>query len=442
MANWVNDYLTRNPDRISKIHSRSRGSITFEISPGVYQTECSGNPIHYLDGGIWKPIDTTLIPIGTEYGTPWSKTRLKTDGSIRIIDALSASLHTQKTSQIGLFDPITRTFTPVVTSIPDGVVSGDSIIRAAGKFTHILRLKETGLREELRIESAGDVVGATKNWFVIETNFGITQLWHDGWIDTEFNKAGNVFPPPTATDANNEIIHLKRYAKYVSGVQYIYTGILISELSKYAFPLVIDPDYTAGASYGRIDGQSTVYATTRSTAAHVVTNDLTVGQMWIDPTYTVYRSFIKFDTSAIPDGDIITQVNMAMVCRADQSATDFDVQIVKQDWSVQDPLAAGNMEAAYDGCLAADADDSIWRNTSGMDIETVYISGNLNTARVNKIGSTYYGLRSSLDDSNTAPDSIDRIYFAQPDHATEAWRPILTVLHSGGAATDRMFLMF
>jgi hypothetical protein len=444
MANWVKDYLECNPERVSQIHSRGRGSITFKIGSNEYLTECSGNPIHYLDAGIWKPIDTALLPIGTEYGTPWSKTRLKTDGSVRIIDDLSASLHTQKTSQIGLFDPTSKKFTPVVTNISNGVVLGDSIIRTAGKFTHTLRLKETGLREELRIESAGDISGATKNYFVIETNFGTTQLWPDGWLDTEFGKAGNTFPLPYAIDANNKFIPLKRYAKYVGGVQYVYTGILISEISKYTFPLVIDPDYLDSTVDGYVYGyHDTSYSTARSTSTvlYTYTTIFLVGQY--DQTseggpYTIFRSFLRFDTSAIGAGSTITQVNLKLTpsdLENGAGLTNFDIQIVKQDWSAQDPLSDTNREAAYDNCLAGTADDNIWRNTAGlwgyMNIQ--YTSGNLSTAWVNKTGNTYYSLRSNEDYNNSIPFADEFIYLYSQDCTTVAYRPILTVVHSGGA---------
>ena len=88
---------------------------------------------------------------------------------------------------------------------------------------------------------------------------------------------------------------------------------------------------------------------------------------------------------------------------SDYSDTDFDVQIVKQDWSGQNPLSSDNMGTAFDNCLSATADDSIWRNTSGMATNTPYTSGNLSTAWVNTNGITYYSLRSSRDYGNGEP---------------------------------------
>lgn len=433
MANWVSDFLTRNPDVVSKISSRGKHHISYREGSDIIST-FTGSPCHYLDEGIWKPIDTTLILIGTEYGTPWSKTRIKTDGTVRIIDDSQTTLHTQKTSRIGLLSA-TGTFTPVITSIPTGNVSGDSISRlAGGKFSHSLRLTETGLRETLTISSSADVTGTGTSYFVIETAFGTTQLWADGWLNDEFNKAGSIFPIPYATDAKNAIIPLKRYTKYTGGYQYIYTGILISELSKYAFPLIIDPDYLDSTNDGYVRGRDLDYATARSTAntSQVGITTFTVGQQYISSYYNLYRSYLRFDTSSIPDDDTVTQVNLKLVCVQNNSDTDFDVNILKQNWSGQDPITSGNRETAYGNCLTSPEDSSIWINTSGISNNTQYTSGNLLTSWVSKINSTYYSLASNrdYDGSGTEPSGLESINIASQEHTTESYRPILTIVHA------------
>jgi len=188
-------------------------------------------------------------------------------------------------------------------------------------------------------------------------------------------------------------------------------------------------DFTESANDGRVRGQGTDYPTARSTSNQFDSTSTTMrlGQSFIDPTYTVLRAFLKFDTSAIGAGSTVTQVNLKLVCVTDQSSTDFDVQIVKQDWSAQDPLSDANREAAYDNCLAGTADAAIWRNTSGMSINTQYASGNLDVSWINKVGNTYYSLRSSRDLGNNSPSALEYIDIASQDHATVAYRPVLTV---------------
>ncbi len=193
----------------------------------------------------------------------------------------------------------------------------------------------------------------------------------------------------------------------------------------------VGADYLDSINDGVVRGINTNYATARSTATEQITSGypyLHLGQTLLGGAYYVMRCFLRFDTSAIPDGETVTQVNLKMVCVADYSATNFSVQIVKQDWSAQDPITDANMEVVYDNCLAGIIDDNLWRNTLGMAINTQYASGNLNCAWVNKTGNTYYSLRSSRDYLNLAPAGDEYLYIASQEYTTEAYRPVLTVV--------------
>ncbi len=424
MANWVKDFLKRNPELMSKpTILRGRNHIAFE-DKGETMWNFVGSPVHYLDGKIWKPIDTKLIAMGNEYGSDGLRTRIKLDGSIRIIDDELLPIHSQKTTRVGNFNAETGKFTSI-SSFPKGLVSDDSIIREIGNFQHKLTLVDRGLREYLIINSATDV----SDWLVLETELGSKQLFPDGWID-DIRIAEYLFPRPHTYDSKGKEILTKRYAKFVGNKQYIYTGILGSSLIDIIYPVIIDPDYLDSTNDGYIKGISASYSTARSTASEISMNDthFGVGQMIPTTVYYIYRAYLKFDTSAIPDGDTVTQVNLKMVCIGDYSTTDFDVQIVKQDWSAQDPITDINRETAYDNCLAGTADDNIWRNTSGIVVGTQYASGILNTAWINKTGSTYYSLRSSRDYGNNTPTGHEYMDIGSQDNITVAYRPILTVL--------------
>jgi hypothetical protein len=184
-----------------------------------------------------------------------------------------------------------------------------------------------------------------------------------------------------------------------------------------------------------IQGTSAVWATARGTAfAFDSTTQFPQVGTRLTVQYLVYRQFLKFDTSTIPAGSTINQVNLQMVCVADGSTeSDFDVQIVKQNWSAQDPIAAGNMDAAYDACLAGTL-DQVWRNTAGIAINTVYTSPNLDTTWVVASGNTYYSLRSSLDFNNVVPTANNYIQTASANHGTAAYRPKLVVDYTLPAA--------
>lgn len=183
-----------------------------------------------------------------------------------------------------------------------------------------------------------------------------------------------------------------------------------------------------------IVGENAVYATARGTATgHGAAGTMRAGQ-WFIPPYYCYRSMLVFDTSAIGAGAIVNQVNMILTCTTNATPTDFDVQIVKQDWSAQNPIDAANRDAAYDGCLAGAADDNIWRNTAGIAVNTPYTSPNLDTAWVNVAGLTYYSLRSDRDFTGVAPAGQEYIFLASSDHATPAYRPQLVIDYTLPAA--------
>jgi hypothetical protein len=228
----------------------------------------------------------------------------------------------------------------------------------------------------------------------------------------------------------------------VGNIQYLYTGVPVAWLADAVYPVTIDPDFAADSADVEVYGGPAAYATARSTSTgYIDDTTMRVGQTR-SGTWSVYRALLLFDTSAIPDTDIISQVNLKLTCTDDQSgAADFDVQIAKQDWSAQNPVDAGNREAAYDNCLAATADDAIWRNTNAISTNTEYTSGNLATAWPSKTGVTYYSLRSSRDYDNNTPGGAEYIAIAAQDHGTAGYRPLLAITHAappGHPAMRRM----
>ncbi len=124
---------------------------------------------------------------------------------------------------------------------------------------------------------------------------------------------------------------------------------------------------------------------------------------------------------------------LGLVCVVDASTlADFDVQVVKQNWSGQDPLADANRETAYDNCLAG-TQDVVWRNTSGIAINTQYMSPPLDAGYLTPGAVVYYSLRGSRDKSNTPPASNGNEYIriASANHGTPSYRPVLVVDYSG-----------
>lgn len=197
---------------------------------------------------------------------------------------------------------------------------------------------------------------------------------------------------------------------------------------------------TAEAVYGYVGGKSATYSTARGTATEEGTTSVFVGQAEevSVSNYAVYRGYLKFDLSSLPAGANISAATLSLAVQTDNSAADFNVNIVKYDWSAQEPLAAGNRDAAFDGALAATI-DVVWRNTSGMSADTVYTSPALDPTWLTAGENAYYALTSSEDTGNSPPsaNTNEFVLFRDPEDATAELRPILNVTYTvlGGTAT-------
>ena len=299
----------------------------------------------------------------------------------------------------------------------------DITITSLRNVTRVIHSRWNGIKTDWILENADAPTRFQQQIGLV----GLTEV--DGWLYGADGEQVARLTPTTAIDAEgNELPTSTSYENGILEFSVDVTGA--------AYPVTVDPDF-AGTLFGYVSGVNATYATARANSTASNTANMFVGQRKAQySNYYIYRAFLSFDTSAITAGGTVNQVNLRMVVISDSSTdADFDVQIAKYDWSSQDPMTAANREAAYDGCLAAPADDNIWRNTSGMSTNTQYTSGNLATAWVNKIGTTYYGLRSSRDAGNSAPadPSNEYVKLGPPTHATESYRPVLIVAYSAGS---------
>ncbi len=394
MSNWalLQEQLTGLP-----VAKRARNSIHFDKGGGEILAEFVGKPCHYLDGGIWKPIDTKLLLRGDGYyGCPHSKVKVKPDGTVAVEGT----------------DYVQRTELPTAQT---GLLDSDKLVRKFSFGEQRMWITEDGFKSEIQLNRIPTLTEAKK---LIATE--------SGTLSREYLKSLT-----TATDANGDEHTFTTLAKFRTW------------LESATYPVIIDPDFAGAASFGSASGyHGSVYATARSTATAQYTTFIAVGQYKNGAAYYTYRGFIKFDTSSIPDDNVVTQVNLTLTVTDDKSTTDYDVQIVKQDWSAQDPLAAGNREAAYDNCLAGTADANIWRNTSGMSLNTPYTSGNLATEYIDLNSPTYYSLRSSLDYAGTAPSGDERITVANSNNANQSYRPVLTILYASSGGVPKHFMHY
>lgn len=425
MANWVADFLTHNPDAAAlPVAARARCGLHLLQPDGSIQAHFTGAPMHYRANNAWLPLDTALQVVAGGYAAPGVNVLLAADGTMSVPGGTYAHI----TRRVGLFAPATRTFTALRT-LPAPSVSGDSLIRTVGPFQQTIRLTESGVREELLVtqQPAGD----SALWLVVEAELSGVTL-PDGPVDTEWQQDGYRFPLPSASDAAGMLAPCRRFARTVAGRQLLYTGVPLSWLATATLPVTIDPDFTVDTNSGRVSGQASTYATARGTGTQDLNNQTVCicGQFFVStPIYICYRQYLRFDTSSIGASATVTAVTMTLTATADSSTTDFDVQIVKYDWSSLSPVSS-NIDAVYDGILSGTADNNIWRNTNGMSVNTNYTSGALDTTWVSKTGYSYYGLRSSRDFSNTAPTGNEYITLAAVANGTSAYRPFITVTYT------------
>lgn len=190
---------------------------------------------------------------------------------------------------------------------------------------------------------------------------------------------------------------------------------------------------TSSLGNGYVKDSNAVYATAHAgtgTSNSVLDADMIVGQDNAGGTlFEIYRAFVAFDTSSIPTGATINEVFMTLdLTQKNVGGSDFDLQIVKYNWSAQSPITVGNRVAAFQGALTGTL-DQIWNNTSAVTTATVFQSPDLDPTWVAVGGITYYSFLSSRDVSATTPSlsTNEWVKVAAGNNATVAFRPTLTV---------------
>ncbi|NPU89976.1 MAG: hypothetical protein HPY87_08890 [Fervidobacterium sp.] len=184
-----------------------------------------------------------------------------------------------------------------------------------------------------------------------------------------------------------------------------------------------------------VRGNYVNYSVARATSTSYANTEtyLNVGQFYYTtPAYSVWRHFLCFDTSSIPDGAIVNRAYLRMALRGKNTSNgSFYVYIRKQDWSAQYPISDSNRETAYDNCLAATTDNTFIQVTSSTALNTYYDSGDLDVSRINKTGYTYYSLISSPDVNNSPPPSNYGNIASVFAYNNASYPPLLVVEFSG-----------
>lgn len=432
MTSWINSYLEKNPEMAPRrVLMQAETATHFLLAPGIARAVVTGAPQYFHAGGVWQPLDPTLQEdqFG-KLGAPGLPTRIQPDGLITI----AGKQHWQHTLSVGTLSG--TTFSKIA-DLPAGRADGACLVREVGIFRHEIVLTERAVKEQLVISEKPSELGG--EYLVYETAVP-ARAFPAGAIVGELPiKEGLRFPAGRAFDAQGRIYPLERFVMEMEGDQRVYTGLPLSIMQQASFPLVMDPAVTVSGHTGdsEIWGQASSYATARSTSTGVDNTfaDVSVGQAYESaiPRYYVYRNFHKFDLSSISPQAEVLSATLGFVCVMDASTlADFDIQVVKQNWNGQDPLVDANRETAYDNCLAG-AQDVIWRNTSGLALNTQYMSPPLDGSYLSLGGLVYYSLRGSRDKNNTPPASNGNEYIriASANHGTPSYRPVLVIDYAG-----------
>lgn len=183
---------------------------------------------------------------------------------------------------------------------------------------------------------------------------------------------------------------------------------------------------------GCIQSTSASYAAAREGIDGIVAipDFLVVGQT---TTFDCYESFVKFDTSSIPDGANITTVVFSLFGKDDSSTTDFTVKVALRDWGTT--LETGDFVA---GSSLGALTDVASRHTSLLTVEAYNDFNNLAfPANINRTGETRVIVFSDSQEFNVTPTTLERYEFYSESNTGTSKDPKLTITYTDPAYTPR-----
>ncbi len=237
-------------------------------------------------------------------------------------------------------------------------------------------------------------------------------------------------PLGDAYELENELNRTKltyRIIQY-NGNNYLLSGLKLSDLEEMQFPVVIDPTIEITAEYedGHILKGGSTYSTVQSASSGTVYDDglsLYIGQRYNilgKYLYELYRSYVFFNTSQIPENCVVTNTTLSLNLNGDYSTTDFDVVIQNgQPIFPRYPLESGDYNKNY-------------YTGNGGSFNTSSVTNGYNNITladnswVNTEGMTKFCIRSSRDISATTPTGSEYIKVDSRD-ALFGYAPKLTI---------------
>lgn len=162
-----------------------------------------------------------------------------------------------------------------------------------------------------------------------------------------------------------------------------------------------------------------------STSCEVGTTTAFIGQSWDFTFFNIWRAYLSFDTSEIPDDAIIKSARLYISAHGDFSDTDFLVQVYRYAWA---EALCSNREANYDGAYGGSATlEGTLRDTADGWVSGTFYNLAVATAGINKTGDTKYALVSKEDVDNSEPAGSEYVDIRTAEYAGTTSDPYLLI---------------
>ena len=489
--------ITDPPDPPQNLTIVGRGltwNTFYNASSGTNILESYQEPVNYReDNGSWTPINVSLsmLPsnhpaytygyqIGNNHGLfgVYFKPNIQSDWPVvftynRSTD-LTTSVVRSKLLGVGYLDPASNWAYHYLQTVQSsqGQANGNSVTYA-GAFTGTnvtWNYGNTELKEAITMSNATRTVlqnhppssyglhdASSYLVFITKLDYQTLNLYNSSGllngnvtisdIGVDLKNALGQFkcglPLGDAYEANNESVRQKLTYRIVhlNGDTYLLSGIKITDLSMMVFPVVIDPTlsvystssdgyiYNSGNNYGLVHDAAN--GTVDDTAAYI-----TIGQKKVStfpPSYTVYRGFVFFNTSALPMNAYLDSAILSLYKRDDYSATEFNITIQTGEPTGQQ---SGQPTYPHDPLQTGDYNQSHYLGNGGSLNTTNFVNGHNNITLtslnwINKTGTTKLCLRSSRDingKTSTINEYVN-VYSADAQVGPEGCKPKLIITY-------------
>lgn len=190
---------------------------------------------------------------------------------------------------------------------------------------------------------------------------------------------------------------------------------------------------------GYIQSSNATYSLARAGSSLAVLNtDVTfgIGQL-IFGSYVIFEGFVAFDTSSVPDTDLVSAVNLDVWLVADDSTTDFVIRVKDHNWGTS--LTTADWVAGAD--LSGKTSVTATLNTSTWGAVGAYktFTGNASLIAMPALKSTdpvCLIIISDREQTGTAPSANEFATLSASEESGTTQDPKLTITHA--ATTSRV----